>query len=134
MSYLIRTKLSRKSAITKFVGVHLPLHINNCLTIYSIANNMNKSILVENMLYYWMQNNYSKEVEEHCLDQIAKGLLDKYKVILTTRRCLSYKSFTNELITEFENKALTIPLIKKILDNLDKEYIKDGKNEKSRTT
>lgn len=124
MAYLIRTKNKKvNDPVTKFVGVHLPLRIHSCITLYSMANNMNKSTLMENIFNCWIDQVYTAEVEEKCYVDFSKMMFSKYLNLHDTRnKSLPYSFFIQEVKKELEYKGLTIPVIKKILDYIDKEY------------
>lgn len=124
MAYLIRTKNKKVQApVTKFVGVYIPLRIHSCLTLYSMANNISKSTLMEMTFQYWMEHIYTPEVEENCYLLFSRMMYDKYLALQVTRRSLSYPLFMHEVQRELEYKGLTIPVIKGILDGIDKEHL-----------
>lgn len=128
MAYLIRTKNKKvQDPVTKFVGVYIPLRIHSCLTLYSMANNLNKSTLMEMTFQYWLDNNFTPEVEEKCYLDFARIMYTKYLDLQVTRRSLSYTLFMNEMKKELEYKGLTIPVIKGILDGIDKEHLSHKK-------
>ena len=123
MAYLIRTKNKKvQNPVTKFVGVYIPLRIHSCLTIYSMANNISKSTLMEMTFQYWMDHIYTPEVEEQNYQVFSRMMYSKYLDLQVTRRSLTYTFFINEIKKELEYKGLTIPEIKKILDGIDKEH------------
>jgi len=123
MAYLIRTKNKKvQDPVTKFVGVHLPLRIHSCITLYSMANNINKSTLMEDIFSCWIDRSYTTEVEEKCYLDFSKMMFSKYLNLQVTRKSLPYSFFIQEVKKELEYKGLTIPVIKKILDYIDKEH------------
>lgn len=123
MAYLIRTKNKKvQNPVTKFVGVYIPLRIHSCLTLYSMANNISKSTLMERTFQYWMDHIYTPEVEEQNYQTFSRMMYSKYLDLQVTRRSLTYTFFINEVKKELEYKGLTIPEIKKILDGIDKEH------------
>jgi hypothetical protein len=131
MSYLIRTKKRvNTDPLTRYVGVHIPLRISSCLTIFSMAHNISKSNFMESVFNYWMDHNYSPEIEEnYCID-IAKAMYSKFLDLQTTRRSLSYPMFADDIKRELEYKGLTIPNIRMILKHLDAEHDKVTKLKK----
>jgi hypothetical protein len=78
---------------------------------------------MENAFNFWLEYNYTSEVEEKCYCDFAKMMYGRYLDLLITRRSLSYTLFMNEMKKELEYKGLTIPVIKKILDSIDKEHL-----------
>ena len=129
MAYLIRTKNKKvQDPVTKFVGAYIPLRIHSCLTLYSMANNLNKSTLMETAFNYWLENKFTPPVEEKSYLDFAHMMYSKYLDLQITRRSLSYTLFMNEMKKELEYKGLTIPVIKRILDSIDKEHLVALKN------
>lgn len=122
--YLIRTKNKKvNDPVTKFVGVHLPLRIHSCITLYSLATNTNKSTLMESIFIRWIAQIYTAEVEEKCYVDFSKIMFSKYLDLKVTRdKSLPYTFFINEVKKELEYKGLTIPVIKKILEYIDAEH------------
>lgn len=127
-AYLIRTKNKKvQNPITKFVGVYIPLRIHSCLTLYSLANNLNKSTLMEMAFLFWMEHNYTLEVEEKSYLDFSKMMYSKFLELQITRKPLPYSVFMNEVKKELEYKSLTTTDIKKILDCIDKEHAEHKK-------
>ncbi|MFA5934974.1 MAG: hypothetical protein WC827_03765 [Candidatus Paceibacterota bacterium] len=126
MAYLIRTKNKKvQDPCTKFVGAYIPLRIHSCISLFSMATTISKSALIENVFNFWMEHNYTSEVEEKSYQDFSKIMYSKYLDLQVTRRALNYSFFLNEIKKELEYKGLTIPVIKKILDYIDKEHLKN---------
>jgi len=126
MAYLIRTKYKKvheQDPLKKFVGVYIPLRIHSCLTIYSMANNISKSALMEEAFQHWKDSYFTPEVEEKSYLTFSKMLYSKFLALQVTRRSLSYSIFINGIKRELEYKGLNIPEIKKILEGIDKEHV-----------
>jgi hypothetical protein len=90
-----------------------------------MATTISKSALIENVFNFWMEHNYTSEVEEKSYQDFSKIMYSKYLDLQVTRRALNYSFFLNEIKKELEYKGLTIPVIKKILDYIDKEHLKN---------
>lgn len=106
----------------KHIGVILPQCVHAYLTLYTYANTVTKTLVVNELLKTWM-NSEGSIPEEELIQQIVKRAITIWKRKRAKTETCSINEFKKQLIIELQWRGLTLDQIKKILTGFN-----DGTN------
>jgi hypothetical protein len=102
------------------VGAYLPLRISTTITIFSLAHELNKTNLMEQIFLEWIDRNYTQEVEMDCFQKIAEAMHGRYEELRQGIRSLTYSMFCEDLKKELLLKGLNYTHIQAIQKEFDR--------------
>ena len=121
MTLFSRKSITKKGEV-KFVGVHLPLHLNSYLTLYALATGGSKSSIICEEINNWKTSQEDVMTESVLIQSIADKAIKTFKnKIIQNEMSLGkfMKSIKEELLAKgIEEEAINVIL----------EAIKDGKD------
>jgi len=117
--------IASKKTDYKYVGVHIPPHIYNFITLYTLAMKIAKSNLFNTLIEDWIELKKQEGLtEENLINPIVVRINHQWKDKKKKNPKSDFNSFKDSLQGELMNKGLSMKQVSEILSLI---Y---GKNEK----
>jgi hypothetical protein len=106
----------------RLAGAYLPQQAFSYLELYSSANQITKSQIIRMAVDEWIREKDGKNPVDDLVKLVtARKQLDWNRLkqgIPEEEKCATYNSFVKSIITEFQEKGIEYPIIKKIAGGL----------------
>lgn len=118
---LFSRKTTAKEKNSKFVGVFLPPHINEYLTLYSLAAEIPKTTIITNLLDNWIEETDELLNELELLTKLAEKAIHNFENLKKTKS-IGFKRFLLMMDSELKKKGIKTDFINKLKIIIKKKY------------
>ncbi len=109
----------------KHVGVMMPQHVTNYLSLFALAQKGTKSRIVRELIDDWYSDKRVEQTEDDLIDKIARSICEAWLSLKQRSPNIPFAEFGRSLKEELSQKGIdemSINLIiKKIADEAEKE-------------
>jgi|GEM_PF-2733637 hypothetical protein len=119
MATVLKKRQSYNKKEVAYIGILIPKEVASFLSIYSVANGITKTKVINDLLIKWKEETLATKSEFEYVKQIVELSWESWKNYPIKRT--TFYAFCYKLRTEFKARGLKPELINLILDKLKYE-------------